>query len=492
MCDDDGFYFSIFSFSIISTTSSVTIPYYIGDYVSAGNLVTIDVNGNRKLLKDKLRVVYIDNLSIVLEYTLISPILQIVKDSSNHLIYISKNIWLSGGFLNGKFNGIWNYGLFKGYPYITAMQNSYWIDGIFDGGHFKGSTNSASNNAVYNTGLIQNFNFKDNNIADINNYSYQSWIDVNYDTNTQVNLNRRSKTFTKFNFFGVGTYSYFINANNLYGPPTYDVLSSNSSFRDSYSTTQRNYSLGYKLTDYQNFIPDSGNFLDPISNTIPEVGANNFFTNGWTYSDIFETLGYKTHYESNIDSNTSEILQFTISATGGLHFFGGYLNGLFLDNTNIQTTPDRYYVIETTLASTNESTYLSYDWGTSHTFNHAVTTPLVKTEYFFNKHELSLLLFGNGGMNVNISNLSFTEVDMIPFFRYATESHIDQAIHSPWSAIAPYIDYSNANYNYIGNIQLTTDSNLVAGGNVFNVINSGNILPPSALPPVSSFVIFTV
>ena len=90
-------------------------------------------------------------------------------------------------------------------------------------------------------------------------------------------------------------------------------------------------------------------------------------------------------------------------------------------------------------------------------------------------------------MNIQISNLSFYEVDMIPFFRYATESNIDQAIHSPWSAIAPYIDYSNANYNYIGNIKLTIDSNLVAGGNVFNVGNSGNILPPSELPPVASF-----
>jgi hypothetical protein len=43
-----------------------------------------------------------------------TPIMQITKDSESHAIYVSKNVWLSGGFLSGYFNGIWNYGLFKG------------------------------------------------------------------------------------------------------------------------------------------------------------------------------------------------------------------------------------------------------------------------------------------------------------------------------------------------------------------------------------------
>ena len=51
-------------------------------------------------------------------------------------LYVTQNVWLSGGFLNGYFKGIWNYGLFKGYPLITEMYDSHWIDGIFDGGHF--------------------------------------------------------------------------------------------------------------------------------------------------------------------------------------------------------------------------------------------------------------------------------------------------------------------------------------------------------------------
>lgn len=460
--------------------NSLTQIFVVGDSVSAGNLITIDVNGNRKLLKDKFKVVYVDANSIVLEYIMVSPILEITKDSSNHLIYISKNVWLSGIFLSGYFNGIWNYGLTKGYPYITKFENSHWIDGIFSGGHFKGYTGSAtysleSSNIVYNTALIQNFEFHDNNIAAANNFTYQSWIDLNYITTSQVNLNRKTKTYRKYNS-GYLTYSWYTNDNNLVGYPTYDVLSSDSEFRDSYSGTVRKYSLGYKSTRYNNFIPNSGDFLVPASNDISAVGIDNLLNNGWTYSDIFAGSSYQTHINSNIDTATSEILQFSMSSTGGYPFFGLYLNGLFLDNTNIQTEPNRYYVAEISLSAPIQSVNITFDYDSAYPFNHSATNTLIKTEYFYNKSDLSLLLVGSNGMNIDMSNLSFYEVDKIPFFRYATESNIDQAIYTPLIVTAPYIDYTNANYNYINNSGISIDMvRILSNNSVFTPANSGNI-----------------
>jgi hypothetical protein len=460
--------------------NSLTQIFNIGDYVSAGNLIGIDVNGDRKLLKDKFKVVYVDANSIVIEYVMVSPILEITKDSSNHLIYISKNVWLSGIFLSGYFNGIWNYGLTKGYPYITKFENSHWIDGIFSGGHFKGYTGSAtyslaSTNITYNTALIQNFEFSDNNIATPNNFTYQSWIDLNYITTSQVNLNRKTKTYRSY-FSGVSTYSWYTNDTNLVGYPTYDILSSDSEFRDSYSGTLRKYALGYKSTRYNNFIPNSGEFLDPVSTDISAVGLDNLFNNGWTYSDIFAGTSYQTHINSNIDTATSEILQFSMSSTGGYPTFFGRLNGLFLDNTNIQTEANRYYVAEISLASPNQSVNITFDYGSAYPFNHSATNTLIKTEYFYNKSDLSLLLVGLDGMNINMSNLSFYEVDKIPFFRYATESNIDQTIYTPLIVTAPYIDYTNANYNYISNSGINVDVVRILNNNsVFTPANSGNI-----------------
>ena len=120
---------------VIGPESSVS-NFEIGDNVSIGNIVFIDINENRKLMKKYFTIINKTYNSIVVEFDTDFPIRRIEKDSEYHRIYITKNIWLSGGFLNGYFTGIWNYGLFKGYPLLTEMYNSHWIDGVFDGGHF--------------------------------------------------------------------------------------------------------------------------------------------------------------------------------------------------------------------------------------------------------------------------------------------------------------------------------------------------------------------
>jgi hypothetical protein len=421
--------------------------FNIGDYVSVGNVVGLDINNQRIILRDKFKVVYVDTTNpydnIVLEYILTTPINYITKDSPNHLIYLSKNVWLSGAFLSGYFSGIWNYGLFKGFPYITEMKDSHLIDGIFDGGHFISSIATASNlkyatSVTYDTGLVQNFIFKDENIGTGTSSLYLSWIDVNYQTTSQVNINTKT---TIYETSPIGTYSYYQNRKNLYGSPTFDILSSNSYFKDSITTNTNNYSLGYSSTIYGNLIPNSGNFDSPASSDITNLGLNSLLNNGWTFSNL---LGGITHITSNVTYDTSDILSIT---------FSGY-NGIVIDNIDISTTQNRYYQISMNLTTYTASNLVFGNIYDSTNFNHALTTNLIKTEWFYNKQQLNLFLVGTNSQ-ISINNLSFYETDMIPFFEYATESDISQTIYPSYIAYAPYIDYTNANFNYIGNVVLS-------------------------------------
>ena len=109
----------------------------IGEYVSIGNIVVININEERKFLKNSYLVVdAIDNY-IVIEAEFSFPVRRIERDSDKHRMKVSKNVWLSGAFLNGRFEGIWNDGVFKGNAFNNVMDNTQWIDGLFDGGRFK-------------------------------------------------------------------------------------------------------------------------------------------------------------------------------------------------------------------------------------------------------------------------------------------------------------------------------------------------------------------
>ena len=113
----------------------------IGEYVSIGNIVVININEERKFLKNSYLVVdAIDNY-IVIEAEFSFPVRRIERDSDKHRMKVSKNVWLSGAFLNGRFEGIWNDGVFKGNAFNNVMDNTQWIDGLFDGGRFKSNYN---------------------------------------------------------------------------------------------------------------------------------------------------------------------------------------------------------------------------------------------------------------------------------------------------------------------------------------------------------------
>jgi len=63
---------------------------------------------------------------------------------------------------------------------------------------------------------------------------------------------------------------------------------------------------------------------------------------------------------------------------------------------------------------------------------------------------------------------------MVPFFRYATESRITPYPQFQFSAVAPFIDYSNSEFSLIDNVNITEDSFLIQD-NIVSIVNSSGI-----------------
>ena len=324
-------------FSIEGSVTSVA-KFKIGDKVSIGNVVAIDVNEERKIIKGYFTVISKEKTKISVEFETDFPIRRIKMDSDLHRIYVTKNIWLTGGFFNGYFTGVWNNGYFKGFPYITEMYDTHWLDGKFEGGHFKSKKRSMNFANTYlattdkikvglifdkvhklavndlitvsstfstfgetkvisvpddyriildidwditkdpnthggkitgylktniSSALVQNMDFSANNVSKVTSlqsmdstrvFIYDSWMDVNFDNTSAVNIGKPQSTIDNT----VSSYAY--SENNLYGYPTYDILSSNVTFRDSFSENVRKYKLGSKYKIYEDYIGDAGDF----------------------------------------------------------------------------------------------------------------------------------------------------------------------------------------------------------------------------------------
>lgn len=398
----------------------------IGEYISIGNIVAIDINDNRNILKDYYRIINkgeIDNrLSFIeVDIEVRFPMRRIEKDSEFHRIKVTRNIWAYGVFLNGYFEGIWNNGLFKGYPLITEMDNTNWIDGIYDGGHFESNyyisgsfsqtfrdtsslpaklglsfstphnvkvgdnieiimpdninknrydgeskvikivddyqfvTNknyglfvnneSGSFTTRLTTGLIQNMKFNSNNVSSITSvdsmvsssvFVYNSWIDVVYDNDSAVNIGKPQNILDSISR---KTYS----ENNLYGYPTNDVLSSISKFRDSYSLSERNYSLGNKYRIYEDYVGDSSKFTEYFGPTGPD--SELLIKQGWTYSkqDV-DTIAFSR--ADNIGETSILGEELKVDST----FKGGVLDistaEVPVNRSKIELTKNKYSVVE--------------------------------------------------------------------------------------------------------------------------------------------------
>jgi hypothetical protein len=425
---------------ITGPTSSVS-NFNIGDNVSIGNIVAIDINEDRRLLKNYYTIINKTDDTIIVEFDNNFPLRRIKRDSDYHRIYVTKNVWLSGGFLNGYFKGIWSYGLFKGYPLITEMYDSHWIDGIFDGGHFSSSqytvpdfidtvfssgyvgllfaTSSTPHglavgdlitidkdnkniNPQYDgehyvtevvnpyqiktdidwgqdskdetgsitielsKGVVQKVKFKSNNISKVTSsnslesdavFVYNSWMDVLYDSSYASNI---GKPQMLSNSLSRKSYS----ENNLHGYITNDVLESDSTFRDSYSSIVRSYKLGTKYTVFADFIGDAGKFENEFGGTyvsasiapsgayVQEVvsisgGENEFVKDGWTFSRMnVASLTFSRTTDIGSETLSGEELRVQAIASGGILDITPFSENEILNKTYEEVQRFRYTKVE--------------------------------------------------------------------------------------------------------------------------------------------------
>jgi hypothetical protein len=621
--DDVNLSYRIFSdikwgIQLVGPSSSVS-TLKVGDKISIGNIVAIDINENRKLLKNYFTVISTSETGIdsrrgyiYVQTDTSFPVRRVEKDSEFHRIKVTKNVWLNGVFLNGYFTGNWNNGLFKGSPFITEMYKTNWIDGTFDGGHFnskisvtasffdtrysdgkvgltfsqphkfivgdkividkddktinpnydgeteviavesdyfivtdldwnQNSSNESGN--IYtkiSDGLIQNFTFFDNNTSRKTSqqsfesdevFVYKSWIDVNYDDSSAVNI---GKPQTLVNAISQKSYS----ENNLFGHPTYEVLSSESRFRDSFSLNGRKYKLGTKYKVFGNYVGDSSSFDEYFGASGSELQL--FLDQGWTFSSVgpntitfsrtignentlvegkellvdaisgggildlnspniiinnredseieknrytvveFDLLTYSTTEIEYIEQQTDSFYKLNINGTIKSGYKGPdiyepliHFNNLNVGIRRVYTSPEyaSYSIVPAQWPS-----YFDIDYPTMYlpiyqNINHLTTKSKTKVEYFYNKRNLAMHFRGSGlyGLSQSqfiVDNLSIKEVDMIPFFKYFLDANINQAVQKPFQGIAPYIDYSDANFDFIDHLSFGYDSFSIIESNV--------------------------
>jgi hypothetical protein len=429
----------------IEGPSDAVNSFEIGDKVSIGNIIAIDINENRKTIKGYFTIINKTETTIIVEFDNDFPLRRIEKDSDNHRIYVTKNVWLSGAFFNGYFRGVWNYGLFKGYPMITEMYDTHWVDGIFDGGHFNtsyytipkfvdtlfypnetfggrvgltfsgkhglavgdtilvdkdnkninpqydgettidnvindyhivtalswGSDSTSEGGTVSVTlskGVIQKMQFKSKNRSKITSnqslestsvFIYDSWMDVNYYNTSAVNI---GKPQSLSNTLSGKEYS----ENNLYGYPTNDILESKSTFRDSFSNTIREYSLGTKYKIFNDYIGDAGNFQEqfgstraynpigtPTASVVRNSSESKFINLGWTYSRYDDSsLTFSRTFDIGEEGIIGQELLVRAIGRGGILDIYPLADDEIVDNrTNDTIKRLRYTAIEFDLVS---------------------------------------------------------------------------------------------------------------------------------------------
>jgi hypothetical protein len=392
---------------------------------------------------------------------------------------------------------------------ITRIIDQFSV--LTDKDYFNLSNSPGEYSTKYTTGVIQNMKFDSKNISRTTSveslfspsvFSYNSWIDVIYSTQSAVNIGNRQKLI---NNSIRKTYS----KNNHYGYSTYDVLSSDSTFRDSNTLNKRTYKLGSKYKEFNDFIGDSSTFREYFGTSSNDTQL--FLNQGWTFSFVENSNVEIYRSESNNNNLIGEELVVKANDKGVVLDLDNPSNTI-RNRTVDSILEDRYSIVEFDLLDSktiddfykNTTDNINYPIihfnnineikiGQSNlpatylpiyeNINYLKTKKKRKVEYFFNKVNLLMNIMGNGDNGNNeteiiINNLKLYEVDMIPFFKYFKYENINIGVQIPLQGTAPYIDYTNANFSFIDNVNIGNDSlNIVSSLNLFSGVSIGILEP---------------
>ena len=250
------------------------------------------------------------------------------------------------------------------------------------------------------------------------------------------------------------------------------------------------------------------NIDDDNSDVVYHVAAAN-------YAHAVDGLGTEDGFGVRLDNTLTDIditnrsaytiLEFEIDYTGPTYafingFYGSQPFSLYPPGTAFGG-PQPYNLIDSVFlpqnigpAAPNGTTYSymfnevistpfgSYILNRSYPINHLATNAVVKTEYFYNRAQINFYFAETLGddpvmydYKYAFRNIKYTEVDMIPFFRYATESRVNQSILAPLSADAPPINYSDSEFSLIDSINITETLFETAVNPVINLSGAGSI-----------------
>ena len=429
----------------LSSDENIPSNFNVGDYISIGNIIALTINDNRKLLNDSYQIIRLDrnsnSLSIIVKVTF--PIKSIEKDSINHRIMVTNNVWESGTFHNGRFEGVWNHGNFEGYPNITTLENTHFIDGTLDGGKMISNPNYIDSlGRSFNDSLIQNatINIRNNDDPTLS----ETVLDIIYKGDDPDEDEDP-------------IYSH-IWSSGLPQPiqTSDDVLSSTTKIV--INNRERNLNLGVKFKKYGDLIQDD---LEGI--TTPET----LESRGWSFSVVDGSstvvlpsgqqkfLGHLSN-SPNIPSDNMVIDTFkgpTASPFGdGSTYLISHEN---LDNIII----NRYWEVSYTIVEkdfgnlSGTNSYINphpYPLNDRYKFEEEVE---IKT-YHWNFPKNSPFIILANGVVAKIGDIKFTEVDYIPIpdiTGLSPNINPDNSLKIPKSSISPTQEFSEDDATFIDN-----------------------------------------
>ncbi|NBP55535.1 hypothetical protein EBU71_03155 [bacterium] len=486
----------------ISITGDNSNQFSGGERVAISNIVGVDTNLQFALIKSPGTILEVSSNSLKIEFVSNTPLRGVSKDSTDHNIKVTKNIWQSGAILNGYFSGVMLYGLVRGFSQNLVLEDTHLVDGIFEGGQIRNGVGRS---------LIQNFNFSDgsyllqpdktdpNYSADWNkplrmlgvrNRKFNSWINLDWVTT------QRTNTYENINYF-----SEFFDQQKRYlnhtSYTTNDILRSLSQMRNISNTKITGLSLGKKFSTSISKISGDGlfNYVTLVKNGISSTSGTllEFFRRGWSYSvsqnSIFST--YSATFSSNYDitdPDFSNLLRIETTTPGS----GSGFSSWNFTNVDSQLNTARYSLVEFEIYTYSGSSQVDFlNFGTSSQkypriyFNnkpidgltnlvaspvdHLGTNTQIKREYFYNIQKLDFSILGGSDQNSMVwtspssqiwfSRINFYELDSIPFFNYyidqsSSQDRVDRFFKTPNRAIAPKIDYSRLDFDFIGSVRI--------------------------------------